>query len=236
MLAWLAHRDRKPELMDDPSLAADQHEAALRGLERLNRVSGSVRILWPAVQNGARQCSDRPLRVLDIAAGGGDVAIGLWRRAARAGLRLELDGCDSNPRAVEYARRRAAEAQADVQFFVRDALVGSLPESYDVVMCSLFLHHLDDAAAVELLRRMARAASQLVLVNDLARSAGALLLVRLATRLLCNNEVNRVDSERSVRAAFTLREARELAHRAGLSAATVQRRWPCRFLLTWSRT
>jgi hypothetical protein len=120
-----------------------------------------------------------------------------------------------------------------VRFFVLDALADPLPSDYDVVTCSLFLHHLDDAEAIELLRRMAAAARRLVLVNDLVRSRTGLTLAYVATRLLTLSPVVHVDGPLSVRAAYTPPEALELARQAGMQGATIQRKWPFRFLLGW---
>ena len=102
-------------------------------------------------------------------------------------------------------------------------------------MCSLFLHHLDEEPAAQLLRVMAAAARRLVLVNDLRRGWDGLLLAHFAGLCLTRSPVVRVDAVRSVRAAFTLAEARRLAATAGLAGASVSRRWPARFLLTWQR-
>jgi hypothetical protein len=102
-------------------------------------------------------------------------------------------------------------------------------------MCSLFLHHLADDEAKDLLTRMAAAARHLLLVNDLERSTRGLLLAYLGTRLLSRSPVVHVDGLRSVRAAFTRTEVRALAERAGLNGAEVSPRWPCRYLLTWRR-
>jgi hypothetical protein len=122
-----------------------------------------------------------------------------------------------------------------VRFFIHDAVNGPLPTGYDALTCSLFLHHLDEGEAVDLLRRMAAAAGRLVLVNDLARGAAGWLLAQAAARLLTRSDVVHTDGPRSVAAAFTPAEARTLAERAGLSGATVRRRWPFRWLLTWER-
>ena len=75
----------------------------------------------------------------------------------------------------------------------------------------------------------------LVLINDLDRSLGGLLLARAATRLLSASSVVHTDGPRSVEGAFTRDEARGLAERAGLAGVTLQRRWPCRWLLSWRR-
>jgi 2-polyprenyl-3-methyl-5-hydroxy-6-metoxy-1,4-benzoquinol methylase len=207
----------------------------LRGLARINFWSRSAGILWPALAALARQTRPNPVRVLDLASGAGDVPIRLWHRARRSGLALELEGCDVSPVAVEHARARAARQGAAVRFFVRDAVAGPPLPGYDAVVCSLFLHHLDEEPAVALLRRMGEMAGRLVLVNDLVRSWTGWTLAHLVTRLLTTSSVVHVDGPRSVEGAFHVAEARALAERAGLTGATVVRRWPCRFLLTWSR-
>src|SRR5437879_6346436 len=110
-LVNVTQRRRRPEVMDQPGLDAGRHVQALRGLERINRWSGSARILWPPLRAAAR-ATGRPLRVLDVATGAGDLPVRLWQRARRAGLALEIDGCDVSPRAVAYAAGRAGEAGA----------------------------------------------------------------------------------------------------------------------------
>jgi SAM-dependent methyltransferase len=237
-LTWpadLQQRRRRPELMDQPDLDARQHLHALRGLERINFWSGSVRILWPPIRDLLRR-TGRPLRLLDLAAGAGDVPIGLWRKAQQSGLPLKIEAWDISPRAVAYGRARAGAIGATVQFFEADAIQTAIPGQYDVVTSSLFLHHLEEQQAQDLLQRMAQAANCLVLVNDLVRCYRGYLLAHLATRLLSASHVVHVDGPRSVEGAFTLEEARTLAERAGLHGVRVVRRWPCRFLLTWERT
>lgn len=231
----LSQRRRQPEIMDQPGLDINQHRQALRGLERINTFSGSVRVLWPALRELAKQVRPQPLKVLDIATGAGDVPIALWRKAQREGADLHIDGWDLSQTAIDFAASRAAGCQGAVHFHRRDALVDDIPRDYDAIVSSLFLHHLDEDQAVSLLRRMGEATRRLVLINDLARSAFNLLLVRVATRLLSLSPVVHVDGPRSVEAAFTPAEMQQLAHRAGLEDAQVSRRFPCRFLLSWRR-
>jgi SAM-dependent methyltransferase len=217
--------------MDQPGLSPRRHADALRGLARINFFSRSDAILWPHLADRARR---GPTRILDLATGGGDVPLRLWRRARQAGLDLRLEGCDLSPVAIDFARAAARRAGADVAFFVHDALAGPGLERYDAVVCSLFLHHLDEERAVALLRRMAELAP-LVLVNDLERCWAGLALAHVATRLLTLSPVVHTDGPRSVENAFTLDEVRDLARRAGLGEVTLTRHWPFRFLMRWSR-
>jgi 2-polyprenyl-3-methyl-5-hydroxy-6-metoxy-1,4-benzoquinol methylase len=227
-------RHRQPEVMDQPGLDEPRHRQALRGLERINFWSASARILWPPLRAFFRQEGATSLRLLDFASGAGDVPLRLWQRARRAGLDLRMEGCDRSPFAVSYAQRRAAQQGAPIRFFEWDVLGEPLRASYDVVTCSLFLHHLDAEEAIELLRRMA-GLGRLLLVNDLRRCFSGLVLAHVGTRLLSRSRVVHVDGPLSVKAAFTRQEVLQLARRAGLEGVTVERRWPCRFLLTWRR-
>ena len=229
-------RIREPEIMDDPALDRGRHEAALWGLSRLNRLSRSAQPLWPPLAALARRLGRRQLRVLDVATGAGDVPLRLWHLARRGGLQLEIHGLDVSPRAVEFAARRAAAAQAELHFSVADVLAGPLPRGFDAVTCSLFLHHLAEEQGLLLLQAMASATEHLVLVDDLCRSAVGLALARLAAWTLGGSDVVRIDGPRSARAAFTVREAAALAHTAGLHRAAVKCHWPFRFLLSWQRS
>lgn len=226
----LARRDRRPELMDDPHLDAAEHRRALAGLARLNAFSGAVGALWRPIRQFARDLG-RPVRILDVASGSGDVPLGLWQRAAKAGVPVEIVGCDISPTAVAAATERAVGTK--VEFFPHDVLKDDLAGGYDVVTCSLFLHHLDEADAVTLLQRMNRAATGLGLVSDLARSPLNYGLVWFASHALTRSKVVHYDGLVSVRAAFTPAEAKELAEEAGLKNVAVASRFPCRFLLTW---
>src|SRR5262245_27094890 len=165
-----------PEIMDQPGLTPDRHHAALRGLSRINLFSGSAGLLWPALRRLARETAPRPARVLDIATGAGDVPLRLWKKASRAGVPLTLTGCDVSPVAVAHAALASRKCGADLRFFVHDVLADPLPAGYDAVICSLFLHHLNDDEAVDLLRQMEGAAGRLVLVNDLSRGRAGWLL------------------------------------------------------------
>ena len=226
---------RQSELMDDPSLDVEQHVLALRGLERINWWSASVHTLWPPIQALVGEEPTGAFRVLDIATGAGDVPMTLWHRARRAGVQLAVDGCDHSPIAITHARQRAKQRQADVTFFEWDVLTQQIPQGYDVVTCSLFLHHLNEAHVVELLRAMAQAARRLVVISDLVRSRAGLALAYLGTRLLSTSAVVHVDGPRSVQAAYTIEEIRGLAMQAGMDDAAVLPCWPWRYRLVWKK-
>jgi 2-polyprenyl-3-methyl-5-hydroxy-6-metoxy-1,4-benzoquinol methylase len=231
----LTQRRLQPEIMDQPGLDPARHWHALRGLGRINWLSGSAGILWPPLRKLAKEIRSGPLRILDVACGGGDVSIGLFRRAKRAGLNVQIKAADISPHALTYARRQAEAAYAPIHFFQIDALAEDFPDTYDVVFSSLFLHHLNDEQAVNLMQRMAHAARHMMLINDLARSRLGWTAAYVVTRMLTTSDVVHTDGPLSVEGAFTPEEALALARQAGLHRATVARRWPFRFMLSWRR-
>jgi SAM-dependent methyltransferase len=223
------------EVMDDPGLDPREHTAALQALARLNRVSDSAGILWRPIQRLAATPGHGPVRILDIATGAGDLPVALARRAAKAGIALEIEGCDLSERALDHARQRAQKAGIAARFFRLDAISGTIPDKYDVVMSSLFMHHLATEDVVALLYKMRCGARRLVLVNDLRRTTAGLALAYLASRLGSRSRVVHTDAVLSVRAAFTIPEFSSLAREAGLDGASIEPRSPMRFLLTWRR-
>lgn len=238
MAPWTLAPSRAAELMDDPGLPEAEHLLALGGLARINALSGTAARLAAAIARGLRSDDGRrgPLVVVDVACGGGDVTAGLARRlATRFGAdAVRVVGIDVSPRAVERARSRAVGRPVPVSFEPRDVLAAGCP-ACDVVVSSLFLHHLADPDAVALLRACAAAARRGIVISDLIRSRIGLALAVAGTTLLSRSHVVHVDGPLSVRAARTPVEYRDLFAAAGLAGAAVRRVWPERVIVEWWR-
>ena len=223
-------------MMDQPDLDVRQHVHALAALGRANAVSRTAAAIWPSIRAAARETAGRPPCVLDIASGGGHLLLSLARRAARERVDVEWHGRDFSPVAIEFARTLAARRGVKaVRFELADALRDPMPAGIDVVVCTLFLHHLTETDAAALLRRMRDAARHTVVVSDLRRTLLGAAFTWAGCRILSRSEVFRADGMRSAAAAFTTDEARALAQRAGLAGARVSQVWPQRWLLIWGQ-
>lgn len=229
-------RNRLPEWMDQPDLDPVLHRQALQGLARLNFFSNGAGVLWKPIIQVASKQGGASLSVLDIATGSGDIPIALAQKAKKHKWNIRFHVTDKSPLALDVVREKSLRMNLPVTCHEADALEGDPFPRHDIVISSLFLHHLDSEEANVLLKRMAQAARCAIFINDLERSWLNWNLVWLASHLVTTSPVVRVDGPRSVAGAFTAAEALEIANHAGLSGAKVQSKWPCRFLLSWYKS
>ena len=230
---------RPSELMDDPSLDAGQHEEAIRALARIHVVSRTASQIASHLVSLSQKFSPSvagPLRIIDIACGGGELTSAVAQRVARTvPHRVEFIGLDISERVIGWATQKhtLANEHLDVSFQTCDVLNGALP-SCTLAFHSLFLHHLDDGQAVTQLQAMA-AASQIGFVfSDLLRTRVGLFLAQLGTQVLSRSSVARIDGPLSVKAARTIKEYKQLFEEAGLLEPFLQRTWPERVCVTWN--
>jgi hypothetical protein len=210
------------ELMDAPGLDPAVLRRTLTDLAWINRVLGGSRVvlheLAPLVGG-----LPSPVRILDVGTGYADIPRAIVRWARRRGIAVEIEALDRNPEIVGLARDACRE-YPEVRVHVGDALAllhGA--GAADVAVASLLLHHMESDEPVRLLRGLHRAASRVVIVNDLRRGWLPLAATWAGLRLLSGEPLIRHDGPLSVRRAFTPGEALALARQAGWARARVSR-------------
>ena len=201
-----------PELMDRADASPVELEAALRSLRGLNRYFGSYRIVRHFLRRWIKR-GDR-LRVLDLATGSADIPRIIADYTRKVGAETEIDAIDFQPSTVGIARRLSSE-YSEITCHCDDVLTFDSPEPYDIVTCSLALHHFTQEDAVSLLRRCRELSRRFVLVTDLRRGFLATAGVALLTALFYRDRMTRADGRASVERAFTMGELCALARRAG---------------------
>ena len=218
--------------MDLPGLPAAEIEAALRDIQWVNRRLGG----WSAVRRYLPRLlgsvpPGRPLRVLDLGTGSADLPRRIAAFCAEAGRPALVVGVDLSPQVLAFARRECA-AERTVQLVRADVLrLPFKPASFDLVLCSLLLHHFAPDAAVRLLRVMASLSRGAVLVNDLERHRAAFLGIWLLSRLQRRGRLFRHDAPISVLRAYRVDELRLLLADAGLAHLQVERVPPFRLCI-----
>jgi 2-polyprenyl-3-methyl-5-hydroxy-6-metoxy-1,4-benzoquinol methylase len=229
--APLARADGALEMMDLPAPFPTLVEN-LRDLERLNALFGGRAVTVAAVARLLRRVPPgRSATVLDVGTGSADIPRALVRWARRAGRPLRVIAVDRDEGVLEVARAALA-GYPEIALLRADAEelpVG--PESIDVVISALTLHHLEPGPAAAAMAAMDGAARVGVVINDLARGRVAYAAVWVATRLFARGAMSRHDGPLSVLRAYTPAEVRALAERAGLLGVAVRRH---RLRMRWS--
>lgn len=197
--------------MDRPQPVSAELEVDLRNLRQLNRYFGSHRLIMRFLRLWLKP--NRRMRILDLATGSGDIPRLIVDHAREVKATVAIDAVDQQASTLEIARRLSA-GYPEIEFLQGDILTLTR-EPYDLVLCSLALHHFSEEDAVAVLRRCRDLSRRYVLVSDLRRGTLATLGVFLLTGLLFREKMTRVDARLSAERAFSFREFRILAERAG---------------------
>lgn len=212
-----------PEWMDAPC-AYEDFRQCLIDLGQVNRLTLSYR---PTLDFLDRLVSTvktpEPLRIVDVGSGGGDMLrhIEMWAR--RRGIAVTLTGIDLNPYAARVARE-LTDPDSRIVWITGDAYIHAEP--VDVVLSSLFTHHLEEDEIVRFLAWSETTARRGWFVNDLCRaSAPYRLFGVLATGMRWHRFVQH-DGPVSFRRSFREEDWRRMIAMAGMADGTVKSaRW-----------
>lgn len=254
-----------PELMDDPGLCPREHARALAGLRRINFWSGTTKHIAREILQIACRSPQSRWRILDLGCANGELLLELasalegklsYHLTGWDMNPLAIEHARTMTRQQE-SRRGKAFGEMPVAFEVKNVFeatsldhssnaVGSLSTDraeveglneppFDIVYCTLFLHHFDDPEAIHVLHAMKRLARVAVVVDDLQRTQLGWWLAYLGCHMLSRSPVVHFDGPQSVRAALTVEEAREMAGKAGLPHVSIREHWPERYTMRWDR-
>ena len=198
--------------MDRPQPVSPELVADLGNLRTLNRYFGSYRLIRFFLKRWL-QPNDH-WRVLDLATGSGDIPRLVARQAREIGAALTIDAVDFQASTLSIATEENRE-YPEIHFHCADLHSFGEEANYDIVLCSLALHHFSEEDAVHLLRRARKLSRAKVLVADLRRSWLAKLGIACLTTLFFREPMTRNDARVSIERAFSFRELHQLAIEAG---------------------
>lgn len=194
-------RTPSSEWLDTDSGSPEEVENSLADLRRINRWFGGIRTGEFLLNRVIGRANLKSLSLLEVASASGDVPRQMRNRFQKRGVNIQLTITD---RAYRHLAKNGNAAVA------ADAL--SLPfsdNSFDVVSCGLFVHHLSPQEVVRFVNGALRVARHAVLINDLVRSCLHLALV-YAGFLFYRSPLTRHDAPASVRQAYTPGEIQEI--------------------------
>jgi 2-polyprenyl-3-methyl-5-hydroxy-6-metoxy-1,4-benzoquinol methylase len=202
----------EPELMDRPQLVSSELEKDLRNIRQLNRFFGSHRLVLHFLRRWIKPGDH--VRIVDLATGSGDIPRLIIDYAQKIGAKVGVDALDRQSATLEIARKLSGN-YPEISYIDANILEWQPADPYDIVLCSLALHHFSDEDAVRLLRRCRELSQKFVLVSDLRRGLLATIGVYLLTALIFREPMTRYDGRVSAARAFSFAELDDLAGRAG---------------------
>jgi len=200
-----------PELMDQPQRVTRELERDLANLRSFNRWFGSYRLVRHFLQRWFRP--NGKARILDVATGSGDIPRLIVDHARRQNVSVQIDAIDQQKSTIEIARDLSA-AYPEIDFSCANLFEWNPAEGYDIVLCSLALHHFSNDDAVRALQKIRELSMARILVADLRRARWLTIAVYLVTAIIYRDAMTKTDARLSAARAFSLAELRELAERA----------------------
>jgi ubiquinone/menaquinone biosynthesis C-methylase UbiE len=221
-LAARGQRRDDPELLDGSGHDPAELAANFADIGKVNRIGGGARVILgalPALLDAVPR--DRELALLDLGCGSGDIPLAVADALDRQRRPFRILATDLSPEVLDVAQAKIG-GRPGIELAPLDALATGLPDrSFDIVLCSLTMHHFPPREAIALLREMARLCRVGFILNDITRSPLGYAAAWTASRVATRNRLTRNDMPLSVLRAYTPAELRGLLRQAGVAGAEV---------------
>jgi 2-polyprenyl-3-methyl-5-hydroxy-6-metoxy-1,4-benzoquinol methylase len=230
----LISRSKELELIDTEPLDSNITNAFLKDLERINQLTMAYRPTLKAIENilGVIQTgsTQRSVKILDVGCGLGDTLRKISQWAGEKNISVDLTGLDINPMAKKAAQAATPE-EMKITYISKDVFDESFQETYDIIICSLFTHHLDYQSLIKFIKWMTDRSNYGWFINDLHRHIIPYYFIKYFVRLLRLNRLILNDAPLSVARSFSKSEWHKIIKEANLKGAklTVSWRWPFRY-------
>ncbi len=225
-------RSQEEELMDLPIEAKEELFLNLRELELINKLTGGPSLGFSAIKKILAN-QTREIHIVDVGFGAGDMLQYIVDHADQLPCPVRLTGVDLLEEASEYAKYNHPELSAKVKFETcdyRDWFAKG--NKADLIIASLFCHHLPDDGICEFFQYIKTRASIGGIINDLARSPIAYYGIKIPTQLFSRSRFTKNDAPLSVLRGFKRKELEALLVRAGIKNYSLEWKWAFRYLIT----
>ena len=224
-----SHRSSEMEIMDDFTMEGVLFRDTLDKLEIINRFLGGNSVTIKGLKKLLKnQSKNKTITIVDLGCGNGDVLRDVSKFGRKNNYSFKLIGIDANPAAIDYARELSKE-YSELSFKTIDILSEDFKkQSYNIVLCTLFLHHLKNEELISFLKKTTENATIGVVVNDLHRHKLAYYLFKLIGFFIKNKMV-RQDGLTSVLRAFKRKDLENIAKEIKVHFS-IQWKWAFRYL------
>ena len=224
------HRTNQPEIMDDFEMEGNVLSDALDKIAKINRLLGGNQLTLDGVKNIITQnpTIDK-ITIVDIGCGNGDMLRILSNYACEKNLNFELIGIDANQFTVNYAKE-LSHHYPDIKYRCEDIFKKPFEIlQYDIVLCTLTLHHFKDEEIIKLLEVFKANAKLGIVINDLERSSISYRLFQTLCFIFRLNDMSRKDGLVSILRGFKKTELEQFSKKLNFRNYKIQWKWAFRY-------
>jgi len=206
------------ELMDGPC-SREEMRACMRDLTRVNTWLRGYRptFNWLNSYIDTFAALRRPLRILDVGCGDGDGPRRIARWARKKRIDVRLTGLDLNADTIGIAKE-STPPNYGIEFVAANVFDYEPEQPVDLIVSSLFTHHLPDEEIVRFIGWMEAHARLGWFVNDLSRAVTPYLLFKLLAKATRLHRLVQHDGPVSVARALRAEDWLRLCAAAGLAS------------------
>ena len=222
-------RSSAAEMMDDFTIEGSVLRDTLDKLETINRLLGGNSATLKGVKKILLKSSKtKTITIVDLGCGHGDILRDVAKFGRKNSYKFKLIGIDANNAAIDYAKALSKD-YPELSFETIDVFSEDFKkQTYDVVLCTLFLHHFKNNEIIPFLKSTVQKASIGVIVNDLHRHKLAYYLFKMIG-LFIKNKMVREDGLTSVLRAFKRNELETILTKTGVNFS-IEWKWAFRYL------
>lgn len=223
-------RTDEDEKMDDFSMKGEILRDALDKIANINQLLGGNRLTLYGVQKLIRNISKNEIiTILDVGCGNGDMLRKLAEYGYKNNLNFQLIGIDANNFTINHAKQ-LSENYSNISFLCHDIFEESFRElKYDIVLCTLTLHHFKDNQIINLLNVFYTNSKIGIVINDLHRNAIAYRLFQVICFVFNLNKMSRDDGLISILRGFTKKELINYSNELKFKNYNIQWKWAFRY-------
>jgi 2-polyprenyl-3-methyl-5-hydroxy-6-metoxy-1,4-benzoquinol methylase len=230
MLLNTKYRTDEPETMDDFAMEGEMLRDALDKIAKINQLLGGNQLTLRGVQELIGNISKATaITIVDVGCGNGDMLRTLADYGLKNNLNFQLIGIDANSFTVKHAQQ-LSQNYPNISYQCEDIFDKSFKElKYDIVLCTLTLHHFKDNEIIHLLNVFNANSNIGIVINDLHRSAIAYRLFQALCFVFRLNNMSREDGLISILRGFKKVELINFSEKLKFSNYKIQWKWAFRY-------
>ena len=224
------YRTDKPEIMDDFTMEGAVLRDALDKIAKINQLLGGNLLTLQGVELLLSKISkSERITIVDVGCGNGDMLRTLSDYGDTNNLNLQLIGIDANNFTITVAQELSIH-YPNISYRCEDIFDETFAKlRYDIVLCTLTLHHFKDTEIIKLLTVFNDNATVGIVVNDLHRSAVSYRLFQVVCFVFRLNDMSREDGLTSILRGFKKQELKQFSEKMNFKNYSIQWKWAFRY-------